>query len=547
MSVSTLVIGSGVAATALVTRLLKKNPLASILMLEAGNKVKTKDFALWQNYLVERRLPYDHCYDLDYPDQRHPERDGENAYMGDTPVKLAGSRLFVYGGSTMAWGGWSLRMKPEDFELNARTRFGADWPMSYADLDKYYWEAEHYLAVSGDSSDTSVPRSGRQYPFREFPFTLQDQPVADAMDTLGIGYGSMPIARRGVSTSPSRHAPCQTTGTCEYCPFGARYVASNYLDDLRNWNDYPNFEVRCGTVVETITTSSRRTAASVKYTEQENGRITTNEIEAERIIVAAGAIESAKLLQRSRTADWPDGIGNDSGHVGANFIMHPLVTFYSPPAPNSRLLQPEMDFPTLISRHFDSPDEQAFGKYVIINPPSTVRVDLAQKMLSGKAREKIERDVRGNLSRSLWVAIEVFGTKTNTIGNWWDHRNRLGMIETSVRYCNDTFRPRIRTIAEVISRLFAEMGTRVDAETLVHDHMNPSWAAHHAASTCRMSRDPATGVVDSDLRVHGMENLYICSNAVFPSLGAVNPTLTLTALALRLGDHLNDNSVAGDA
>ena len=66
-----------------------------------------------------------------------------------------------------------------------------------------------------------------------------------------------------------------------------------------------------------------------------------------------------------------------------------------------------------------------------------------------------------------------------------------------------------------------------------------SWRCDHAASTCRMSKDPKDGVVDGDLRVHGTDNLYVCSNAVYPNLGAINPTDTVTALAFRLGDHLN--------
>jgi choline dehydrogenase-like flavoprotein len=67
-----------------------------------------------------------------------------------------------------------------------------------------------------------------------------------------------------------------------------------------------------------------------------------------------------------------------------------------------------------------------------------------------------------------------------------------------------------------------------------------SWRADHAACTCRMSDDPRQGVTDRNLRVHGVDNLYVCSNAVFPNIGSVNPTLTLTALALRLGEHLNE-------
>jgi choline dehydrogenase-like flavoprotein len=84
-----------------------------------------------------------------------------------------------------------------------------------------------------------------------------------------------------------------------------------------------------------------------------------------------------------------------------------------------------------------------------------------------------------------------------------------------------------------VRKIYAAMNADLSADASV------SWRADHAASTCRMSADAATGVVDPNLRVHGIDNLFVCSNAVFPSLGAINPTLTLTALALRLGDHLN--------
>lgn len=61
---------------------------------------------------------------------------------------------------------------------------------------------------------------------------------------------------------------------------------------------------------------------------------------------------------------------------------------------------------------------------------------------------------------------------------------------------------------------------------------------HHATGTCRMAETPEEGVTDGDCRVFGAENLYVRSNAVLPSGAAVNPTLTLVALAFRLGDHL---------
>jgi hypothetical protein len=164
--------------------------------------------------------------------------------------------------------------------------------------------------------------------------------LAQALTKLGLGFGKLPIARRGVSATPSRHAPCQTTGTCKYCPFGARYVASNYLDDIREWNDYPNFDIRLGYAVERINTASPTKAASVDFTDTMTGQHDT--VEAERIIVAAGTIESAKLLLRSTSVDWPTGLGNGGDMVGRNLVTHPYLIFTGSLPANPLKLQPEM-------------------------------------------------------------------------------------------------------------------------------------------------------------------------------------------------------------
>src|ERR1700737_1020124 len=128
MPVDTVIIGSGVAATALAQRLLDKNPSASILILEAGSRVKTKDFALWENYLVTGRVAYEPFCDLDYPARDFA---GENLSVGGTVIPLAGARVFAYGGSTLHWGGWAFRLKPEDFQLHSNTGKGGDWPLKF--------------------------------------------------------------------------------------------------------------------------------------------------------------------------------------------------------------------------------------------------------------------------------------------------------------------------------------------------------------------------------------------------------------------------------
>ncbi|MGE0566300.1 MAG: hypothetical protein AB7O50_17510, partial [Pseudolabrys sp.] len=138
MTVGTIIVGSGVAATALAQTLLENDPASSILILDVGQRVKTKDFGIWENYLVTGQLPYSGSKDLPYPARETP---GENENAGSREVPLEGARLFAYGGSTHHWGGWSFRLKPEDFRLKSNTGEGHDWPFDYDTLEPNYCRA----------------------------------------------------------------------------------------------------------------------------------------------------------------------------------------------------------------------------------------------------------------------------------------------------------------------------------------------------------------------------------------------------------------------
>ncbi len=530
--VELLIIGSGVAATALAQDLLDKDPKASILLLEAGVRVKTKDFGLWENYLITGQLPYDPYKDLQYPQNDLP---GENMSVGGTDLPLAGGRVMTYGGSTIHWGGWSFRLKPEDFHLASNTGNGADWPFPYAHLEPYYGHAEHYLGISGDSADSTVPRSA-DYPFPAFPHSLEDRPLATALEQLQIGYSHVPIARHGVTDTASKQAPCQTTGTCKYCPFGARFAATNFLNDMISWNDYPNFEVRTGAVVLQLVMNSKHEAGGVVV---KIGGTASETIRAKTIVVAAGTIESAKLLLRSISGGWPRGVGNDHDLAGRHLITHPYFIFNGSTSGNPLKLQKEMDFPTLCTRHFDSEAEQKCGKFVLVNPPDAVDPKIVSLMRSGKSRAEIDDSLAKTKSVSLHGIVEVFGRAMNRVQNMPDKVNRIGLPQTIVDYTKDPgFDPRIADIQRHVREIFTAMGATITGKPSI------SWRADHAASTCRMGTDPSNSVVDADLRVHGVDNLYVCSNAVFPSIGAINPTLTLTALAFRLGNHLSPKPTA---
>lgn len=523
-----VIIGSGIAATALSNRVLSQNPLASVLILEAGQKVKMQDTALWQDYVVSKKLPYSKFGDEPYPEREQP---GQNLNVGKTVVPLAGSRVMTFGGSTIHWGGWSFRLMPEDFNMKSNTGTGINWPIDYDILEPYYAQAECYIGVSGNSDDPVPPRT-EPYPYPAFPFTFEDGSVAAALSALDITYSNLPIARHGIESRTSQHAPCKTTGTCKYCPFGARYSANNFLAQMCTAKDYPNFEIKDNCVVQTLDMESKTQVNGVTYYDKIRKQTLT--VEGRNIIVAGGAIESPKLLQRSVSSYWPDGVGNDNGNVGRYFVTHPYFIFNAQISSNRSLKQPEMNFPTLCTRHFDSKNEQAKGKFILVNPPSSPDVDIAQLMKEGNSRDKIERIIAGNNTVQIHGMVEIFSEYENCIENLEGKKNQIGLPQTIVDYSQSPrFNERMEYIQSKVEKIFEKMDAKIQGKPTV------SWRADHAACTCRMSEKPEDGVTDANMKVHGVDNLFVCSNAAFTSTGAINPTLTLTALSLRLGDFIH--------
>lgn len=529
MKYDLVIVGSGIAATALSHRILEKNKNASILMLEAGQKVKMQDAALWQDYIVSGKLPY-----TKFNDQPYPERDmpGQNQNIGSTVVPLAGSRVMTYGGSTIHWGGWSFRLMPEDFLMKTNTDTSINWPIDYETLEPYYGEAEHYIGVSGDSENIYPPRSS-SYPFPAFPYTFEDSSIASAINALDMDFSHVPIARHGILSSNTFNAPCKTTGTCKYCPFGARYTATNFLNHMNDEKDYPNLEIRINCVVNTIDMDAKNKAKGVTYYNKVTKE--TVNVEAKVVIVAGGAIESPKLLQRSTSDFWLQGIGNDEGNVGRYFVTHPYFIFTAKIAKNKLLKQPEMNFPTLCTRHFDNEYEQKKGKFILVHPPSSPQVDIADLMKNGNTREEIDESIMGANTVQIHGMVEIFSEFENYVTNLPNAKNQIGLPQTIVDYSQSPeFTDRMAYIQSKVTNIFEQMDATIQGKPSI------SWRADHSACTCRMSEDPKKGVTDKNMKMHGVDNIYICSNAAFTSTGAINPTLTLTALSLRLGDHINE-------
>lgn len=505
-------IGSGVAGATVAKRLLEREPATSILMLDAGPYVKPKDRRYWWDYIIFGRKPYDYCYDIQ----------GENTTVGDINWGYAGARVMAYGGSTLHWGAWCLRYKPEDFQLRTNTGEGADWPISYDDLEGYYYEAEHFLSVCGDARESwNHHRAHQPYPRPPFEWTAADGVMLEAFEDVGIEPGKMPIAR---------YRKCMTTGTCKYCPFGSRFSAQLVLDELRADPRYCNFEQRCNAPVSTISSGPKNRIESIEYVDTTTGE--RRKVHADTFIVCSGTLESAKLLMRSVDGNWENGIGNDHDLVGRFIVSHSFLRVKGSTTTNPEHWVQEYDFPTLMSRTYDSEAFQKEGKIFLFKNRVLPNIDVAQLMIDGRSQQEIRNILAGPMEMELQAFYEEKGAYENRVVAR-PGTNRFGLPLTEIRYKRNT--------------TFPERATkRLNLMQAVLEKMNYSIAyamwddpgGHHATSTCRMAETPEEGVTDRNMKVWGTDNLYVCSNAAFPTCTAVNPTLTLTAMSMRLGDHL---------
>jgi choline dehydrogenase-like flavoprotein len=509
-----IIVGSGVAGITIAKKLLENDAKTTILMLEAGPFIPAKNRRSWWDYVTLGRTPYDFTYDS-----------GDEAKsIGKVNWLTNGARVKAVGGSTMHWGAWALRFKPEDFKLYTNTGEGGDWPITYDDLEDYYYQAEQYLSVCGDETEEWSPRK-KPYPVPPFQWTAADGVMIEAFQKLGIKPGKMPLAR---------YRKCFTTGTCKYCPFGSRFSAVNVLTDLLDDPRYNGLELRSNAPAVRIIAQSKSNIEAVEYIDNKSGR--TIQEHAHNFIICSGAYETPKLLMNSKNRFWTRGIGNDADMLGRFIISHSMLKVKGSTPENKERWFQEYDFPTLMSRTHDSPERQKMGKIFLFKNRVLPNINIAQYMIDGNTPEQIDKIVSGPMELEVQAFMEEKGKFDNRleIANGFD---RFGLPLTTINFNRtDAEDANARENLNLMTEVIVQMGYKV----VYASTEDPG--AHHTTGTCRMATKAEDGVTDADLKVHETNNLYLCSTGVFPSGSAVNPTLTLAALSIRLADHLIGNA-----
>ncbi len=468
---------------------------------------------------------------------------GENISFDD--FDLATTRLRFFGGTTNHWGGMTYRLSEADTALRSDVPLSG-WPIPYAELASYYPAAEDICQLDGAEWD--------------------------AVDKWQTATGHVPLRMERGFLAPSVAFFSPPTR------FGQVYRGELMAAGNINVLLYANAR-------EIIATD---TASHVERIDVQciGGRRFS--VRAKVVVLALGGLETPRLLLLSR-AQTPAGLGNAAGNVGRYYMDHPQVAggqlYLSPAAPDygffeSVVGQDGRHFGGLFLPKPGTIEREGIGSFrIMLNPAPSPPAGLesSRKLRHFYDDPQVIAEFGRHLANVLLDIDQVTNTLSkNVFGRTGFLGSRMsGTIDGRTAWCAlvaEQFpNPDSRVTLSHETDLFGQQRIRLDWRLqeadlrtmrqamqifagsvaasghgrvrLTGDLLKPDFrglvgiSCHHMGTT-RMSEDPRTGVVDADLRVHGIDNLYICSSSTFPTGSWVNPTLTIVALAVRLAGHI---------
>ncbi|MFC7098936.1 GMC family oxidoreductase [Halobaculum marinum] len=447
---------------------------------------------------------------------------------GDRHYPLNAARVKGVGGSTLHWQAMVMRMHEQDFELASATGMGADWPIEYDDLRPFYARAEEELSVAGASDNPFAPPREEPHPLPAFPPSYSDSLFAEACETVGVATHSVPNARNSEPTDEA--GACVGYGTCKpVCPSGAKYDATRHVavaeaNGARVLDRVPVQRLDHDAAGERVTAAVYATPDGTEHRQ-----------EAREFVVAAGGVETPRLLLLSESETYPDGLANSSGAVGRYFMDHLFAGMGG--TLDERTRQKHVGFNTTESHQFyDRPDDSRTAiKLEFLNyaGPAPADVALSADTFGDELLDQI-RDAYGT-HVAMGALVEQLPRRENRIrlhpSRTDDHGNPVPDVVWSL---DAKTRVTIERANAIQREVLTEMGVDVDW-TVGPENTGP---AYHHMGTTRMGTDPDESVVDPQLRTHDLANLTLAGSSVFVTGGAMNPTLTIAALSLKAAEHV---------
>jgi choline dehydrogenase-like flavoprotein len=287
---------------------------------------------------------------------------------------------------------------------------------------------------------------------------------------------------------------------------------------------YPNVSLMTGALVIRLETSSSGRAVTGVAVER-NGQIET--YKADIVVVSCGAINSAALLLRSANDQHPNGLGNSSDVVGRHYMCHNnSVMLAISKRRNPTVFQKTIGLNDFYARSDDWDYPLGHISMVGKQDLESLRAG-APPFAPGLALDFIAQH-----SLDFWMTSEDLPDPNNRV-----LVDQAGNI--SLHYSENNLEGH-RRLAAKLKGMLEHIGCE---RHLVPHHLYlgkkiPIAGTAHQCGTVRFGRDPKTSVLDVNCKAHDLDNLYVVDASFFVSSTAVNPSLTIMANALRVGDHL---------
>jgi choline dehydrogenase-like flavoprotein len=430
----------------------------------------------------------DHEWQLD--NQLNSEFDPEQLYVrqrGEKPWYFT----IGYGGGTNCWWADTFRLHPNDFRMKTKYGVGVDWPLSYDDIEPYYLQAEHIMQIAGpDDMNGHYPRSG-PYPQPPHAMSSVDKVMKAAMPDRHFAVPTarlrLPVGNRGV---------CCDSAICHLCPTEAKFTALNTFGPLI---EKPNVEVLPNSRVTAVEMEAG-VAKGLRYVNGGREHVVAGEL----VAVGCNAIYTPFILMRSG-------------------IHHPLLGKY---LHEKRILQFEVFLDGL--NNFDGGTPKSGCNVSWVDGEHRREEAAAMVMFSNTFTFGVRPDFeRWREVLPVWVLVEEMPKETNMVT---DDGGEFPVVMHPERSDYNS-----RGVDKVIRDL-PDLLAPLPIERIVRRNDEPT--ANHIQGTCRMGRDKATSVVDADMLHHDIRNLLVLGTAVWPTCGAVPPSLTAAALSLRAAERI---------
>jgi choline dehydrogenase-like flavoprotein len=495
-----IIIGSGFGGSTAAFALSKAG--LKTVLLEKGGWAKRDDFD-WdpREILIKKRYRSDSPV---YIDQN----------SGNSHQKVMLNE--VVGGNSIFFGGTAIRFREKDFET---------WPVTYGEFEKYYTLAEKLLEVSGEAhKDPNEPYRSDTYCQISIPLSEPSKRIFNAAESLGLSPFKLPLA---INFRNKSRIVCLQCTTCDGypCKIEAKNDAATMF--LKQAQEY-NCTILTNTIVNRVY-EKNGTVTMVEFIDKKTKK--THTLSAKIVIVSAGTLQSPGILLRS-------GLERYSNHknIGSYLMRHcsAIVSGIFPIKTNAqKVFQKQVG----ITHFYEDLREKlntSTGMIQDIYMPSAeivkyyapMGIKLIASMISDHCQNLIciaEDDPVYENKIELSGKIDAYG---------------INVISVNHRYTKNDIHRREHLVKH--SKKILRKAGAIFSKVLGIDETTPPTFSH-AVGSVRFGNDLESSVLDKHCKFFGIKNLYVVDGSFMRSSAGVNPSLTITANALRVSEHIVQN------